>query len=312
MAIPLAASDEPNRYPIQLYHRVGDPGGSQRQTGAGGRLRPRRRSLIPHAHLAPGFLHGTGFEPGRHRLLPKKTQCARPGLRARRRREPALPRPILRRGDQHRILALLPSLSPFPCRSGARAAPGRAFPIHRSPRRRPYRRMGGGAGRTPRYGCFRTRTSRCRFYAGWKRRVGEKVGPRRACLHTCATWPVRPPLGEARAYTAQCKGISRTECTVSPRTEAAYATLILVARLGLRSMEVARPRLDDVDWRAGGSSCEARRPARMGRLGRSANTPQAGETFHEIGGGRNAGGGFGHPGCGLAGSGDVLRREDDA
>jgi integrase len=30
-----------------------------------------------------------------------------------------------------------------------------------------------------------------------------------------------------------------------------YAILMLVARLGLRSIEVARPRLDDIDWRCG-------------------------------------------------------------
>ena len=43
-----------------------------------------------------------------------------------------------------------------------------------------------------------------------------------ACSHACAEWPMRPRLGERRAYTAQCKGISRTECTASPRTEAAF------------------------------------------------------------------------------------------
>lgn len=42
---------------------------------------------------------------------------------------------------------------------------------------------------------------------------------------------------------------------------------------------------------------------------RSANTPDAGEIFHKIGGGRDAGGGFGHPGGDLAGSGGVLRGE---
>ena len=49
-----------------------------------------------------------------------------------------------------------------------------------------------------------------------------------------------------------------------------------------------------------------------GRRRRSANTPQAGEIFQEIGGGRNAFGGFGHPGGDLAGAGDVLRGEDGA
>ena len=48
------------------------------------------------------------------------------------------------------------------------------------------------------------------------------------------------------------------------------------------------------------------------RLRRSANTPEAGEIFHKISGGRNAFGGFGHPGGDLAGPGDVLRGEDGA
>ena len=39
---------------------------------------------------------------------------------------------------------------------------------------------------------------------------------------------------------------------------------------------------------------------------------EAGEIFHKIGGGRNAFGGFGHPGGDLAGPGDVLRGEDPA
>jgi hypothetical protein len=47
-------------------------------------------------------------------------------------------------------------------------------------------------------------------------------------------------------------------------------------------------------------------------VARSANTPQAGEVFHKIGGGRNAFGGFGHPGGDLAGPRDVVRGEDGA
>ena len=45
---------------------------------------------------------------------------------------------------------------------------------------------------------------------------------------------------------------------------------------------------------------------------RSAHTPQAGEIFDKIGGGRNAFGGFGHPGGELASPGHVLRGEDGA
>ncbi len=47
-------------------------------------------------------------------------------------------------------------------------------------------------------------------------------------------------------------------------------------------------------------------------LRRSANTPQAGEVFHKIGGVGNPLCGFGHPGGELAGSGDVVRGEDGA
>ena len=48
------------------------------------------------------------------------------------------------------------------------------------------------------------------------------------------------------------------------------------------------------------------------RRRRSANTPEAGEIFQEIGGGRNAGGGFGHPGGDLAGPGDIFPGQDPA
>ena len=47
-------------------------------------------------------------------------------------------------------------------------------------------------------------------------------------------------------------------------------------------------------------------------LRRSANTLEAGEIFHKIGGGRNAFGGFGHPGGEFAGPGEALRGEDGA
>jgi hypothetical protein len=39
MALPLAASDEPNRFCIQLDHLTANPGGSQWQMRAGGQLR---------------------------------------------------------------------------------------------------------------------------------------------------------------------------------------------------------------------------------------------------------------------------------
>jgi hypothetical protein len=48
------------------------------------------------------------------------------------------------------------------------------------------------------------------------------------------------------------------------------------------------------------------------RRRRSADNASAGEIFQEIGGGRNAGGGFGHSGGDLTGPGDILRGEDGA
>jgi hypothetical protein len=85
MALPLAESDEPNRFCIRQYHRtttlVGLSGKEVLELGCG----HGGGSLIPHPHLVPGLLHRTGLEPGRHRALLEKAQSARPGFRARRR-----------------------------------------------------------------------------------------------------------------------------------------------------------------------------------------------------------------------------------
>ena len=51
-------------------------------------------------------------------------------------------------------------------------------------------------------------------------------------------------------------------------------------------------------------------PTARGR--RSANTLEAGEIFYKISGGRNALGGFGHPGGEFAGPGETLRGQDGA
>ena len=99
MALPLEASDEPNRYCIQLYparrpRRISAANGCWRSVVA--------TAAEPHTSCAPCTRPPTraGLEPERYRLLPKKAQSGWPGVRSRRRRGPALRRPNLRRGDQ--------------------------------------------------------------------------------------------------------------------------------------------------------------------------------------------------------------------
>ena len=71
MDLPLEGSDEPHRYLHPALPPHGGPGGSERQTGAGGQLRPRRRIVISDPHAEARLLHGAGLEPGRHRVLQK-------------------------------------------------------------------------------------------------------------------------------------------------------------------------------------------------------------------------------------------------
>ena len=105
---------------IQLYHQRG-PGRPQRQKGARGQLRPRRRSLLPHPHVeARPPTPGLDFNPDGIAYCRKRHIPARPGFCARRRREPAVPGRILRRGDQCRSLARLSAALPVPRRSGTR------------------------------------------------------------------------------------------------------------------------------------------------------------------------------------------------
>jgi hypothetical protein len=56
MGLPLAPADEPNRFCIQLYHRP-RPKWISVANSTGDQLRPRRRSLIPDARVAPSLLH---------------------------------------------------------------------------------------------------------------------------------------------------------------------------------------------------------------------------------------------------------------
>ena len=149
MALPLAASDEPNRFPIQLYHRTAtqvDLTGKQVlevSCGHGGGASYLVRTLRPASYtgldLNPA---GIDFCRKRHNL---------PGLDFVQGNAENLPFPdqsfdaVINVEASH----LLSPVSPFPRRSGARAAPGRAFPVRRYPPTRRYRQVGGGAGRRP-------------------------------------------------------------------------------------------------------------------------------------------------------------------
>ena len=78
MAVPLAESDEPHRYAIQLYHRVAtqvDLTGKrvlEVSCGHGGGASYLMRTLGPASYT------GLGLEPHRLGLLPKKAPAAGP------------------------------------------------------------------------------------------------------------------------------------------------------------------------------------------------------------------------------------------
>ena len=82
MGLPLAASDEPNRLGIQLYHRVAsqsDLHGKQVlevSCGHGGGASYLTRTLHPASYT------GLDFNAGRHRVLPTEAQSGRAGFRA--------------------------------------------------------------------------------------------------------------------------------------------------------------------------------------------------------------------------------------
>ena len=149
MALPLAASDEPNRYPIQLYHRTAtqvDLSGKQVlevSCGHGGGASYLVRTLHPASYTGLDFnTDGIEFCRKRHNL---------PGLDFVQGNAESLPFPDESFDAVINVEAAhdYPNFPPFPRRSGTRAAPGRAFPVRRFPRRHEYRRVGGGLAATP-------------------------------------------------------------------------------------------------------------------------------------------------------------------
>ena len=154
MALPLAEFDEPNRFPIQLYHRTAtqvDLSGKrvlEVSCGHGGGASYLVRTLHPASYtgldLNPA---GIAFCRKRHNL---------PGLDFVQGNAEDLPfadesfDAVINVESSH----WLPSVRPFPRRSGARAAPGRAFPVRRLPPTPRCRQVGGGAGRRPAAAAF--------------------------------------------------------------------------------------------------------------------------------------------------------------
>ena len=83
MALPLAESDEPNRFHIQLYHRIATQADLRGKRvlevgcGHGGGASYLMRTLRPASYT------GLDLNRASHRFLPKEAQSARRGLRAR-------------------------------------------------------------------------------------------------------------------------------------------------------------------------------------------------------------------------------------
>jgi SAM-dependent methyltransferase len=148
MALPLAASDEPDRVSIQLYYTATQADLSGKRVlevscGHGGGASYLVRTLRPSSYtgldLNPA---GIAFCRKRHNL---------PGLDFVQGDAENLPFPDQSFDAVINIEAspLLPSVSPFPRRSDASAAPRRAFPVRRCPPPPPNRQVGSGAGRRP-------------------------------------------------------------------------------------------------------------------------------------------------------------------
>ena len=167
MALPLAASDESNRFGIQLYHRTAtqaDLSGKQVlevSCGHGGGASYLVRTLRPASYTGLDLnADGIAFCQKRHNL---------PGLDFVHGDAESLPfadesfDAVINVEASHAY----PRLSPFPRRSGARPAPGRAFPLRRFPRLHAISPSGRQRWPTPRCGCSRRGSSMRRFCAGW-------------------------------------------------------------------------------------------------------------------------------------------------
>ena len=135
--------------------------------------------------------------------------------------------------------------------------------------------------------------------AGQSPGTGRHLNPWRSSI-SVRELPVLHCAGEAhRRVRRFCCGLSRAETPARGDRS---------CRASAASFSLARWRSDQPTSRHPGSLLAPLTPT--ARLRRSANTLEAGEIFHQIGSGRNAFGGFGHPGGDLAGPGDVLRGED--
>ena len=133
MALPLAEADEPNRYFIQLYHRVAtqvDLTGKrvlEVSCGHGGGASYLMRTLGPASYT------GLDLNPVGLDFCRKKHQL--PGLDFVEGNAEELPFPDQSFDAVINIEAshCYPRLAPVPQRGGARAAPGRPFPIRGYP-----------------------------------------------------------------------------------------------------------------------------------------------------------------------------------
>ena len=177
-------ADERNRYSIQLYHRTAtqaDLSGKQVlevSCGHGGGASYRCAHVAP-GRPTPGWTYNAdaiAFCPKRHNL---------PGLDFVHGDAESLPFPdesfdaVINVEASHAY----PHFPPFPRRSGARAAPGRAFPVRRFPQLpRTSPEWEAATGRRRRCGCSRSGSSMRRFCAGWTTTRAAVPGPSRSAI----------------------------------------------------------------------------------------------------------------------------------